>query len=65
MEKSLNELSAWALRRLLIEDVRKFIKCLDRGSTEELQQMKLRLREIFDLLTEKERHEIVSIPPPY
>jgi hypothetical protein len=58
MEKSLKDLSAWTLRRLLIEDVHKFIKCLDRGSTEELQQMKLRLREIFDLLTEKERHEI-------
>lgn len=58
MKKALNELSASTLRRLLIEDVKKFIDGLDGGSTEELQELKHRLREIFELLKEKERHEI-------
>lgn len=58
MEKTLSDLSASTLRRLLIEDVRKFINALDNGSTEELEEIKRRLREIFRLLEEKERHEI-------
>ena len=58
MEKALKELSASTLRRLLIEEVNKFISCLDNGSTEELQQMKLRLKEIFNLLAEKELIEM-------
>jgi len=58
MEKALKELSASTLRRLLIVDVRKFIDALDKGSTEELETIKKRLREIFQLLKEKERNEI-------
>ena len=58
MEKTLQELSASTLRRLLIVDVRKFIDTIDNGSTEELETIKQRLREIFRLLKEKERHEI-------
>jgi hypothetical protein len=61
MEKALKELSASTLRRLLIEDVRKFINALDTGSTEELEALKRRLREIFQLLKEKERHEFPLI----
>lgn len=61
MEKALNELSASTLRHLLIEEVNKFIDCLDSGSTEELQQMKLRLREIFALLREKELLEMAPL----
>jgi len=61
MEKPLHKLSASALRRLLIEDIRKFIDTLDDGSTEELEALKQRLREIFKLLKEKEQHEIPII----
>jgi hypothetical protein len=58
MEKHLKDLSASTLRPLLIQEVNKFIECLDTGSTEDLEQKKLRLREIFDLLKEKERNEM-------
>lgn len=64
MEKHLKDLSAWSLRHLLIQEVRKFIKCLDHGSVDELQQIKFKLKEIFDLLIEKESHEIVTISSP-
>lgn len=59
--KELKDLSASTLRRLLIEDVWKFINTLDTGSTEELETIKQRLREIFQLLKEKERHELPLI----
>jgi hypothetical protein len=57
MEKHLKDLSASTLRRLLIQEIKKFIECLDIGSHEELQQKKLRLTEILNLLNEKERNE--------
>jgi len=57
MEKALEELSASALRNLLIEEVKKFTIALDNGSTEELQAMKYRLRMLFDLIAEKEKDE--------
>ena len=58
MEKPLKDLSASTLRRILIEEVNVFIMSLDNGSTNELQQQKLRLREIFELLKEKEKNEM-------
>ena len=58
MEKALSDLSASTLRRLLIEDIRKFIDSLDNGSTAELEALKQRLQEILKLLKEKEHHEI-------
>ncbi|HWK05502.1 MAG TPA: hypothetical protein VNS58_17805 [Puia sp.] len=61
MKKAPEELPASALRYLLIEEVKKFIICLDYSSTEELQEMKLHLRKIFDLITEKERAELTPI----
>lgn len=61
MEKAPKELSASALRKLLIVEVQKFISSLDYGSTEELQQKKDRLKEILHSLTEKERHEMARI----
>ena len=57
MEKALEELSAFALRNLLIEEVKKFTIALDGSSTEELQAMKYRLRLIFDLIAQKEQDE--------
>ena len=58
MEKPLEELSAFALRNLLIEEVKQFTIALDSGSTEQLQAMKYRLRLIFDLIAEKEKEEV-------
>jgi hypothetical protein len=61
MDKALEKSSASAMRNLLIEEIKKFIACLDHGSTEDLQKMKLHLRYIFDLITEKEREELIPI----
>jgi hypothetical protein len=57
MEKALEELSASTLHNLLIEEVNRFIVCLDKDTTEELEQMKARLREIYDLISIKEKEE--------
>jgi len=54
MEKALIQLSASALRDLLNKEIRAFIDCLDDGKIEELQKRKTRLKEIFNLITEKE-----------
>ena len=61
MEKALETLSASELRNLLITEVNKFIAALEHGSTDELQHMKLRLRKITDLITEKEKAEIIPL----
>lgn len=60
MEKALEELSASALRNLLIQEIKVFIVALDFSSTEELQAMKYRLRTIFDRIAENERVEVRS-----
>jgi hypothetical protein len=61
MEKALEELSVSALRNLLIEEVKKFILCLDYSPTEELVQMKGKLRMIFDMIAEREREENIPL----
>ncbi len=58
---TLEQLPLSALRNLLIEEVKRFIIGLDKGSTEDLQQMKLRLRKIFDLISTKEKQESMPI----
>ena len=57
----MKDLSAHALRKLLIKEVEKFIKCLDNGTLEELQLMKAHLKDILSLLTEKEQQEMAPI----
>ena len=61
MEKTLEELSASALRNLLIEEVKKFIVALDNDTTDELDRRKLHLRKIFNLITEKEKKEKIPL----
>lgn len=61
MKNYLSELSAHTLRRLLIKEVEKFIKCLDNGNVEELQLMKAHLKDIYSVLSEKERQEMAPI----
>ena len=61
MENYLSNLSAHTLRKLLIKEVEKFIKCLDGGNLEELQLMKAHLKEIYSILSEKERQEMAPI----
>jgi hypothetical protein len=57
MVKPLEDLSASALRNLLIEEVKQFILSLDNGSTEELEKRKLSLRRIYELIQQKENAE--------
>jgi len=57
MEKTLEDLPASTLRNLLIEEVKRFIVCLDKDTTEELEQMKAYLRKIYDLISIKEKEE--------
>jgi hypothetical protein len=61
MEKALEELTASVLRNLLIVEVKKFIACLEYSSTEELQEMKLHLKKILDLITKKELAEVTPL----
>jgi hypothetical protein len=61
MEKVLVQLSASALRNLLIQETRAFIECLDNGTPEELHARKLRLQEIHEALDQKERKEMEPI----
>ena len=61
MEKALIQLSASALRNLLILETRAFIECLDNGNPDELHARKLRLQEIHEVLDEKERKEMEPI----
>ncbi|HXB43708.1 MAG TPA: hypothetical protein VNV85_06615 [Puia sp.] len=62
MEKPLEELSASALRKLLIAEIKQFIICLDYSALEELQGLKRHLRRIFDLLKDKEFQESQPLP---
>ena len=59
MENYLKDLSAQSLRKLLIKEVEKFIKCLDYGNLKELQLMKVNLKDIFNLLAER---KAISMP---
>ena len=61
MEKALEELSASALRNLLIEEVKKFIVALDNDPTDELDRKKFQLRKIFILIREKEQKENIPL----
>ena len=61
MEKAITHLSASALRKLLTEEIKLFIHCLDNGSIEELEKKKEKLKEIFKQLTEKELIEMAPL----
>lgn len=61
MEKALEDLSASTLHNLLIEEVNRFIVCLDKDTTEELEQMKAHLRKIYDLISIKEREAVAPL----
>ena len=61
MQKALDKLSASELRLLLIDEIRVFILGLEVKSTEELEAMKLGLKEIFVTLSEKEEKEMAPI----
>jgi hypothetical protein len=61
MEEPLEDLSASALRNLLIEEVKQFILSLDYSSTAELEKSKLFLRRIYELIQQKENAENSSL----
>ena len=61
MEKAISELSASTLRKLLNDEIKNFIDCLDDGSIEELEKQKEKLKAIYALLTEKELLEMAPL----
>ena len=61
METSLEDQSASVLRKILIEEVKSFIKSLDSSSADDLDQKKLRLKAIVHLLDIKEPEEMKRI----
>jgi len=61
MEKPLIELSATALRKLLINEVKHFVECMDVASPEELRDVKDRLIILYKALYEKEQQNRLPI----
>jgi hypothetical protein len=61
MEKAISELSASRLRKLLNDEIKNFIDCLDNGSIEDLEKKKEKLKEIYKQLAEKELLEMAPI----
>ena len=61
MEKALEKLSASSLRHLLIKEIIDFTGCLELGSTEELEKKKLQLKEILNVLKQKEQEEMAHL----
>ncbi|MDO6433319.1 hypothetical protein Q4E93_22095 [Flavitalea sp. BT771] len=57
MEGPLENLTASDLRRLLILEIHKFIKCIDDGSFEELKLLKAHSTEMLNLISFKELQE--------
>jgi hypothetical protein len=57
-EMVLKQLLTSTLRNLLIEEVKLFILALDSSSTDELQVMKDRLKQIFELIRQREQDEV-------
>jgi hypothetical protein len=58
MEAILSDLSGSALRKLALNEVKQFIHLLDNGTTEELENKKTYLSEIFARLSTKEQEEL-------
>ena len=61
MEKPLEDLSVSSLNNLLNAEIRQFIIALDHSSTDDLERMKLRLKEIYNLINVKEKAEMIPL----
>jgi len=61
MDEPFDQLSATALRKLLITEVKTFVAGLETIPHERLQEMRNRLIAIYKLLTEKEQLEILPL----
>jgi len=61
MDKAQDNLSASALRHRLIREIEGFIAGLENSPLSDLQEKKLKIREVLDLLHEKEKIETSSI----
>ena len=57
MEKDLEKFSTTSLRSLFIEETKVFILLLEHGSTSAISENRHYLKQIFDLITERERKE--------
>lgn len=61
MNKAYQELSASALRFLLIEEIENFIRGLEQKSVKELQANKLKIKEVLNFLRDKESKEMTLL----
>ena len=62
MNQRVKNLSAAQLRTIIIYEMRKFVLALEYGSTiSDLQEIKDQIRELTELLTEKEQSENYGI----
>lgn len=61
MDEPFDQLSATALRKLLITEVKTFVAALETTPHETLQEMRNRLIAIYKLLTEKEQLEMLPL----
>ena len=61
MENPLDTLSASSLRKLLIDEVKTFVECLDKESIDELQEKRTRLIAIYKAISEKEQLEVIPL----
>lgn len=61
MDEPFDQLSATALRKLLIVEVKTFVACLETTPPERLQEMRNRLIGIYKTLTEKEQLEMLPL----
>ncbi|WP_431210263.1 hypothetical protein ACQ86N_30075 [Puia sp. P3] len=57
----LSQLSASSLRILLLAEARNFIDQLDKASLEELQNIQRHMKEIHEILREKEQKDLTPI----
>ncbi len=57
MQKDLEKFSTTDLRRMLINEIKRFIFCLEFNAVEELEEMRTFIKHIFDVLEEKENKE--------
>ena len=56
MKFDIQQMSAIDLRKLLVNETRAFIDCINNGIYEDLEKRTLRLKEIHELLDKKERN---------
>jgi hypothetical protein len=60
MEQELEKFTATALRQLLFLETRKFLDTLEHASSKDLEEHRIYLKFIFDLIEKKDNKQIAS-----